>query len=88
MELAGDLILVLPEKPEEKTSSGLYLPDTAKKKENRGTVILVGPGTDDEPMRVKVGEFILFNQHAGIEEEYNGQTHLIMRQGDKLAKLR
>jgi chaperonin GroES len=88
MELAEDLILVLPDKTEEKTSSGIYLPDTVKKKENRGTVVLVGPGTSDEPMNVKVGEYILFKPHAGIEEEYNGETHLIMKQDDKLAKLR
>lgn len=88
MELAGDFILVLPDPPEDKTSSGIYLPDVAKKRENRGTVVLVGPGLDDEPMRIKVGEYILYNQHAVIEEEYEGQTHLLMRQSDKYAKLR
>lgn len=88
MELAGDLILVLPDKPEEKTSSGIFIPDTAKKKDNRGTVILVGPGLPDEPMLIKPGEYIIFNQGVGIPEEYNGEDHLIMRQTDKLAKLR
>lgn len=88
MQLAGDFILVLPDEPEEKTSTGIFLPDVAKKRENRGTVVLVGPGLDDEPMKIQVGEYIIYNQHAGIEEEYEGKKHLIMRQGDKYAKLR
>lgn len=89
MELTGNFILVKPDQPEEKTTSGLYIPQTAQKQPiNRGTIIKVGPGFPDEPMLAKVGEYILFQQHAGIIEEYEGVKHLIMKQNDKLAKLR
>lgn len=87
MQLTGDYILVKPDPAEEKTLSGLYIPDTAKKKENRGTIVLVGPGFPDEPMLAKVGEYILYQQYAGINEEYLGEPHLIMRQADKIATL-
>lgn len=88
MELAGDFILVLPDEPEEKTTSGLFLPDSAKKRDNRGTVIKVGPGFPGDQMLIKEGEYILFNPHAGDELEYDGKKHLLMRQADKRAKLR
>lgn len=89
MQLTGNFILVKPDQPEEKTTSGLYLPDSAKKEPiNRGTIVLVGPGFDNEPMKAEVGEYILFNKGAGISENYNGEKHLIMRQADKLAKLK
>lgn len=88
MQLTADYILVKPDPPEDTTASGLiYIPDTAKKKENRGTIILVGPGLPDEPMLAKPGEYILYQQYAGINEDYQGEPHLIMRQADKIALL-
>lgn len=90
MELTGNFILVKPDPIEEKTASGLYLPDQAKQAQtvNRGTVINVGPGFPDDPMLVKVGEYILYQRNAGVPENIEGEKHLIMRQSDKLAKLR
>lgn len=88
MQLAGNLILVKPDQQEEKTSSGIYIPDSAKKKDNRGTVILVGPGFPDEPMLVQPGEHILYQPNAGLKETYEGEEHLIMRQSDRLAILK
>ena len=87
MQLTGNLILVKPDTHEEKTSSGLYIPKPSTPV-NRGTIVLVGPGFPDEPMLAQVGEYILFQQQAGIPEIYDGEKHLIMKQNDKLAKLR
>jgi len=87
MKLAGDFILVLPNPSEDKTQSGIWLPDQAKKKENRGTIVLVGTGLPDEPMDAKIGEYILHNSGVGLPIDYNGQEHLLMRQSDKIAEL-
>ena len=56
----ADRVLVEPAAAEEKTASGLYIPDTAKEKPQKGTIVAVGNGKKDEPMTVKVGDTVLY----------------------------
>ena len=78
----ADRVLVEPAPAEQKTASGIIIPDTAKEKPLRGTVIAAGSGKKDEPMSVKVGDSILYGQYAGTEIKIDGNTYLIMRESD------
>ena len=78
----ADRVLVEPAPAEQKTASGIIIPDTAKEKPLRGTVIAAGSGKKDEPMSVKVGDSILYGQYAGTEIKIDGQNYLIMRESD------
>lgn len=80
-----DRVLVQPNPAEEKTASGIIIPDTAKEKPMRGTVKAVGPGKPDEPTTVKVGDSVLYGKYAGTEITYEGEDYLIMRESDILA---
>lgn len=81
----ADRVLVKPAAAEEKTVSGIIIPDTAKEKPLKGEVIAVGNGTKDEDMLVKEGDQVLYGKYAGTEIEVEGEQHLIMRQSDILA---
>lgn len=81
----ADRVLVEPKEAEEKTASGLYIPNSAKEKPQRGTVVAAGPGKTDEPMEVKVGDEILYGKYSGTEINVDGKDYLIMRQSDILA---
>lgn len=81
----ADRVLVLPMEAEEKTSSGIYIPDTAKEKPQRGTIVAAGPGTKDVAMEVKVGDVVLYGKYAGTEITVEGKDYLIMKQSDVLA---
>jgi chaperonin GroES len=81
----ADRVLVEPQEAEQKTASGLYIPDTAKEKPQRGIVVAAGPGTKDDKMEVKAGDVVLYGKYAGTEISYNGKDYLIMRQSDILA---
>jgi len=78
----GDRVVVEPAPAEEKTASGIYIPDTAKEKPQRGTVVAVGAGKADEPMTVKVGDQVLYGKYAGTEITYEGKEYLIMKESD------
>jgi chaperonin GroES len=78
----ADRVLVEPAPAEQKTASGIIIPDTAKEKPLRGTVVAAGSGKKDEPMSVKVGDAILYGQYAGTEIKIDGNTFLIMRESD------
>ncbi|MEY3591412.1 MAG: hypothetical protein RLZZ38_368 [Bacteroidota bacterium] len=78
----ADRVLVEPAPAEQKTASGIIIPDTAKEKPLRGTVIAAGSGKKDEPMSVKVGDSVLYGQYAGTEIKIDGETYLIMRESD------
>jgi len=80
-----DRILVEPAAAETKTASGLYIPDTAKEKPQRGTVIAVGGGKKDEPITVKVGDTVLYGKYSGTELQVDGKDYLIMRESDIFA---
>lgn len=81
----ADRVLVKPAAAEEKTISGIIIPDSAKEKPLRGEVLAVGNGTKDEKIEVAVGNTVLFGKYAGTELEWEGNTYLIMRQSDILA---
>lgn len=83
----SDRVLIKPTPAEEVTATGIIIPDTAKEKPLRGTVLAVGPGTKDETMQVKVGDVVLYGKYAGTEVEIDRETVLIMRQSDILAIL-
>ncbi len=83
----ADRVLVQPAAAEEKTVGGIIIPDSAKEKPLRGTVLAVGNGTKDEAMVLKEGDTILYGKYAGTELEFDGEKLLIMRQSDVLAKL-
>ncbi|MDR1055556.1 MAG: co-chaperone GroES [Prevotellaceae bacterium] len=81
----ADRVLVEPKEAEEKTASGLYIPDTAKEKPQRGKIVAVGSGKKDEPMEVKVSDEVLYGKYSGTEITIDGKDYLIMRQSDILA---
>jgi chaperonin GroES len=87
----GNRLVVKPMQTEEKTKSGIYLPDTAKEKSQEGKVIAVGPGkvTDDGkriPMEVEVGDIIIYAKYGGSEIKIDEEDLIIMREDDILAK--
>ncbi len=81
----ADRVLIKPAAAEEKTVSGIIIPDSAKEKPLRGEVIAAGNGTKDEEMVLKVGDNVLYGKYAGTEIELEGEKFLIMRQSDVLA---
>lgn len=81
----SDRVLVEPHPAEKTTASGLIIPDSAKEKQQKGTVIAVGNGLKDEPMTVKVGDTVLYGKYAGSELVVDGIDYLIMRESDILA---
>ena len=81
----ADRVLVNPTAPEEKTASGIIIPESAKEKPLKGEVIAVGNGTKDEEMVVKKGDTVLYGKYAGTEIELDTEKFLIMRQSDILA---
>jgi chaperonin GroES len=92
LEPMGDRLLVKPMQSEEKTKSGIYLPDTAKEKPQEGKVIAVGPGrmTEDGKTRitpnVEVGDIVIYAKYGGSEIKIDGEEFIIMRESDILAK--
>ncbi|GAB4487808.1 MAG: co-chaperone GroES [Anaerolineales bacterium] len=80
----GARVLIQPLEQESKTSTGLYLPDTAKEKPQTGLVVAVG---DDEEIKLKVNDKVLFAKYTGTEFKLNGQEYLLMECSDVLAKL-
>ncbi len=83
----ADRVLVEPAAAEEKTAGGLYIPDTAKEKPMRGTVVAVGNGKKDEPITVKAGDSVLYGKYSGTEITVEGKEYLIMRESDIYAIL-
>ncbi|WP_297762200.1 co-chaperone GroES [uncultured Muriicola sp.] len=81
----ADRVLIEPMAAETKTASGLYIPDTAKEKPQKGKVVAVGPGTKDEKVTVKVGDTVLYGKYAGTELKLDGKDYLMMRESDILA---
>jgi len=81
----ADRVLVEAAAAEEKTASGIIIPDTAKEKPQKGKVIAVGNGKKDEPLTVKTGDEILYGKYAGTEITVEGKEYLIMRESDIFA---
>jgi len=88
----GNRLVVEPIAEEEITAGGIVLPETAKEKPQKGTVLAVGPGERNEkgdhmPLEVKEGDTVLFAKYSGTEIKFDGKKLLIMRESDILAKL-
>ena len=86
----GDRVVVKVIEEEEKTAGGIFLPDTAKEKPQKGEVIAVGSGKlldngERVPLEVKVGDRIIFAKYGGTEVKVNGNEYLILRESDILA---
>ena len=81
----ADRVIIEPAAAEEKTASGSIIPDTAKEKPQKGSVVAVGDGKKDEPITVKVGDSVLYGKYAGTEITIDGREYLIMRESDIFA---
>jgi chaperonin GroES len=81
--LAGK-ILIQTQAAEEKTVSGIIIPDSAQEKPQVGTVVLVGAGKTDEPMELKAGDVVFYGKYAGTELDIDGADYLLMSQTDVL----
>ncbi|MGH1335912.1 MAG: co-chaperone GroES [Aureispira sp.] len=84
MRPINDRVLVKPAAAEETSKGGIIIPDTAKEKPQRGTVVAVGPGKDGEAMTVKVNDVVLYGKYAGQEVSHQGEDFLIMKEDDIL----
>jgi chaperonin GroES len=88
----GNRLVVQPIEEEEITAGGIVLPETAKEKPQKGTVLAVGPGERNDqgehmPLEVSEGDSVLFAKYSGTEIKYEGKKLLIMRESDILAKI-
>ena len=81
--LAGK-IMVQPQAAEEKTISGIIIPDSAKEKPQVGTVVLVGSPKKDEPMEIKAGDMVFYGKYSGTELNIDGTDYMLMSQTDVL----
>ena len=81
----ADRVLIEPVAAETQTASGIFIPDTAKEKPQKGTVVAVGSGTKKHDMTVKVGDTVLYGKYAGTELKLEGKDYLIMKEDDILA---
>lgn len=92
-ELFDDRVLVKPNAAEEKTAGGIIIPDTAKEKPQKGTVVAVGKGKYAEqtgnliPLQVKEGDTVMYGKYGGTEISIEGEDYLIMRASDILMKI-
>ncbi len=89
----ADRVLVKPAPAEEVTKGGIFLPDTAQEKPQKGEIVAIGPGKISEdtgkniPMSVKVGDMVLYGKYSGTEIKIDGEDYLIMRESDLFAIL-
>ncbi len=89
IDLYADRVLVVPDKAEEKTKSGIIIPETAQVETTNGTVVAVGPGMADRPMKSKVGDHIMYGKFSGtpIKLPNDDTDYMIMRETDVWAGL-
>lgn len=78
----ADRVLIEPSTAEEKTAGGLIIPDTAKEKPQKGSVVAVGPGLPNEKLTLKVGDKVIYGKYSGTEIEFQGVQYLIMKEAD------
>lgn len=87
LNLLGNRVLVIPVNAESKTAGGIIIPDTAKEKPLKGSIVAVGPGTKDEPMVLKENDVVLYGKYSGQEIEFEGIKYLLMNQSDIIATI-
>ena len=78
----ADRVLIEPAAAEEKTTGGIIIPDTAREKPQKGTVVAVGPGKKDEPMTLQEGDQVLYGKYGGTDVTLDGKEYLIIREAD------
>ena len=78
----ADRVLIEPAEAEQKTASGIIIPDTAKEKPQRGKVVAIGKGTKDYEMTVKKGDNVLYGKYSGTEINIDGKVYMIMKESD------
>jgi chaperonin GroES len=88
----ADRVVIKPLEAESKTAGGIFIPDNAKEKPQRGEIVAVGPGkTDDKgnviKLELKIGNKVLYGKYAGTEINVDGKDLLILRESDVLAKI-
>ena len=83
----GARVVIKKMEAEEKTEAGLLLSGTAKEKPQQAEVLAVGPGTEEEPMQLKVGDIVIFSRYGGSELKYKGVEYTIINQKDILATI-
>jgi chaperonin GroES len=81
----ADRVVVEPAEAEATTASGIIIPDSAKEKPQKGSIVAIGTGKKDEPLTVKVGDAVLYGKYAGTEITIDGKDYLIMREADIFA---
>jgi chaperonin GroES len=86
----GSRVVIEPIEQEDITAGGIVLPETAKEKPQKGTILSIGPGERDDkgkyiPMDVKAGDVVLFNKYAGTEIKVDGKKIMILRENEILA---
>ena len=81
----GDRVVVEPAVAEEKTASGIIIPDTAKEKPQNGTVVAIPDENKENPITAKVGDAVLYGKYSGTEINIDGKDYLIMSEKDILA---
>lgn len=85
----GDRVIVEPAAKEEKTASGIVLPDTAKEKPQEGVIVAVGTGRLEDgkrvPLDVREGDKVIYSKYAGTEVKYGEKEYLILKENDILA---
>lgn len=87
LNLLGNRVLVIPVNAESKTAGGIIIPDAAKEKPLKGSIVAVGPGTKDEPMILKENDVVLYGKYSGQEIEFEGIKYLLMNQSDIIATI-
>jgi chaperonin GroES len=90
MKPLSDRVVIKPAEPEEKVKSGIIIPDSAKEKPQKGTVVAVGPGRVSVAgsviaLTVKVKDEVLYGKYSGTEVTVDGEDYLIVRESDILA---
>ena len=78
----ADRVVIAPAAAEETTAAGIIIPDTAKEKPQKGTIVAIGTGKPEEPLTVKVGDTVLYGKYSGTDITIEGEDLLIMRESD------
>lgn len=81
----ADRVVIEPLPAETQTASGLYIPDSAQEKQQKGKVVAVGSGKKDHDMTVKTGDIVIYGKYAGTELKLDGKDYMIMKEEDILA---
>jgi chaperonin GroES len=80
-------LMVLPFPPEQKTSGGIFIPDTAQERPSKATVIATGNGLKDRPMEMMPGDIVFHVKNAGVPIDIDGEVHYILRDADILCRI-